>query len=792
MLLARVPSEGLSLSRVALFGTLLMLLAVSMVLAITLPARLDSLARPSMILGAAAATLALALSLFLLRYLDPERLLPVYARLGPLLWYLFAVSAQLSLYLLYLRNGLRPEHLATHRSLGRASLLIFGALIAVFCFVALTRLGITPDPAYWGEPGVPIMGWQFVLALLTGTVVFCVLLFRPASRLRVVLPLAVWGFAAAIWLSVPMDVLKNSFYVQIDPPAHTPFPYSDAGYYDSMAHSLLIGRPYQGEVPTRPLYIVFLAVLHILFGENYPHIIAAQTLVLALIPALLYSLASRLHSPPAGATVALFAIFRELTALWISSETRVSNTRTLLVDLPTLLFLLTACHFALRWLERRDVRSAFLAGGTFGLFVLLRTQSVLVLPFLFGVAALSYRLRWRKWLPAAAIFLLGTGVTVAPWLLHNYLRLGQVTFDAPFQYRVLASQYAYSGNLDIENYDFEGKSLVRVLIDFTLTDPGFVFGFIGNHFLAAEVDGLLALPLLEPYNGIFKPINLYWLSWNGQLAWPNILLLIAYLGVISIGIASAWRRWRWPGLMPLAFNIGYALATAVGRFSGWRYDLPADWVPYFYFGIGFVELLSTVALLFGANSAELNAQRAENHSSEEPLGPETNLARPALQYLLTPALCFFLIGALPWIAELPAAPRYTRTLDELVMQTADHEADTGRFLAENDDAVIIEGRLLYPRFFSRGNGLASASPWPAFAAREYPRLGFVVLNEALTHVVFPNREIPDIRYHGEDVVVVGCQRDGYVEARLIVLPGQGAWLAYAEPVSDPPLGDCAP
>ena len=120
-------------------------------------------------------------------------------------------------------------------------------------------------------------------------------------------------------------MLQNSFYAPIRPPAHVPFPNSDAGYYDSMAQSLLIGYPYLGEIPSRPLYVVFLAGLHSLLGERYDLIIAGQTLVLAIIPVLLYWLGSAIHSRPAGVIAAIAAVGREWTSLMVSSATRVSN-----------------------------------------------------------------------------------------------------------------------------------------------------------------------------------------------------------------------------------------------------------------------------------------------------------------------------------------------------------------------------------------------------------------------------------------------------------------------------------
>src|SRR3989337_3299156 len=120
----------------------------------------------------------------------------------------------------------------------------------------------------------------------------------------------------------------------------------------------------------------------------------------------------------------------------------------------------------------------------FGLLMLLRTQSLLLVPFIILAALLVLGWKNRSFHLLTSLFLLGLIVAIVPWLVHNYLQTGQFAFDAPFQYKVIASQYSYSGNLDIQNYDFEGKGLGRILIDFALKDPKFVFGFITNHFLA--------------------------------------------------------------------------------------------------------------------------------------------------------------------------------------------------------------------------------------------------------------------------------------------------------------------
>jgi hypothetical protein len=627
---------------------------------------------------------------------------------------------------------------------------------------------LTADPAYWGEPGVPVMGWQLSLAILSGVAVLVFTLARTSPpRLDAWICAALWALAVLLSLGVPLSVMRNSFYAPIDPPAYQAFPNSDAGYYDSMAQSLLIGYPYQGDIPARPLYIVVLTALHVALGERYDLIIAAQTLILALIPVAMYLLGRSLHSRMAGASVAMFAIFREFNSLLISSQTRVSNTKTLLVDLPSLLLLVVACLFTFRWFQRKDARSALVAGGVFGILLLLRTQAAFILPFVLVLSAPVYAALDAHWRRDAAAFLGAFALVILPWLLHNYLVAGKITFDAPFQFQIIASQYRYTGNLDINNIDLQGKSLPGIVLTFALRDPGFVLGFVANHFLATQIGGLLVLPLFEPYNGLLAPINMYWLNWTGNLSGLNLSLVITYLAVIAVGLGAAWKRLRWVGLLPLAFSFGYGLANGLGRFSGWRYDLPADWIWYFYFGVGAAEILVLVAVLFGA---------AYEKAFSSPHGREAS-AEPRLPIAL-PLLALVLVGATPWFAQGISSPRYAAESPAALLRQVRGDAAVQQLgvtpaqldvFAASQGAVLQVGRVLYPRYFPRDAGLASAHPWPAYAPRDFPRLGFLLLNATRHDVVLPIRPAPSDFPHASDVVVLGCQHSDYIDARLVLL-----------------------
>jgi len=762
-----IPSEGLSMARLALLGVLFLFFAGGIYLGFRVRSLdLGSFARPSFIYAAALLVWTSGLALFLLRYLNPESLLPYHERLSPLLWLLLLLGVQSVIFLSIIRNGFHPGELIRQRQVYRAGLFAFAALMVILIFAAFTKIGITPDTGYWGEPGVAILGWQLILSLFVGLVI---LLHQAhvsdtsSSRLvDLILPLGIYLVACTLWLGVPFTVLENSFYAPITPPANVPFPYSDAGFYDYLSQSLLIGTDYLHGIPPRPLYVVFLAALHFLFGQNYPAMIAAQTVVLAIFPVVLYFLAKKLHSPAAGTMVALLAIFREQVGLWISSNTRVANSKVFTTDFPTALGIALLCLVVLWWLERRDLKSTLAAGGAFGLLMLFRTQSLFILPVIFLFAWAAYGNKMRESFLACLVFMLAVGVTVLPWLTHNYTISGKFTFDDPRQVAIIYSQYSFDGNLDLSQFDPEKDNVGQRIISFTLENPGYVSRFIAAHFLNTEIGGLLVLPLIKGFDGLLAPVNMYWVGWDGSLEWYNLLLVIFYLFVIGVGLGAVWRRAGWLGLVPLGFNLAYALANGISRFSSWRYNLPVDWVVYFYFAIGIIELFHSLFILFGARHNHVTDNLLTGSLSS---GFSLRDSRLVHLFLL---LAFAVVGALPWLAKGMVQPRYTATPAQLLSRLASdvHSEEEIKTFLQQPGAVLTEGRLLYPRLYRRDEGMVSANPWPAYAVRGYARIGFILINQSMENAVFITRDLLDFP-QGGDAILLGCHREGYIEVRLI-------------------------
>ena len=69
----------------------------------------------------------------------------------------------------------------------------------------------------------------------------------------------------------------------------------------------------------------------------------------------------------------------------------------------------------------------------------------------------------------------------------------------------------------------------------------------------------------------------------------------------------------------------------------------------------------------------------------------------------------------------------------------------------------MEGRMLYPRMYRRNEGLSSANPWPAYAVKDYARIGFILINDLQYNLIFATRDLLDFP-QGADAIVLACQK----------------------------------
>jgi len=138
LVLFLVPHQGgsFSLTRLAMFGILLGFFILWMYFFARHPARWEFLIRHRSPRFRLCFAVALGLSLFLLRYLDPDRYLPYYQRLAPILFYLLVLALQFSVFTLISLYGLHRGNNPQFAPVFKSSLV---ALCIALAFCVLWR-----------------------------------------------------------------------------------------------------------------------------------------------------------------------------------------------------------------------------------------------------------------------------------------------------------------------------------------------------------------------------------------------------------------------------------------------------------------------------------------------------------------------------------------------------------------------------------------------------------------------------------------------------------------------------
>lgn len=726
------------------------------------------------------------------------------ARLAPLCDWLALLGLMLLLLLLV---GSHRELLA---ALGGESAAFrrwgwIGLTLAVLALLAdWARLHFSGDPlGSWGVPTVPLLEWQIGGAVLATLAVSLLLARLPSTRrLDLVLSLIIWAAAALIWTTQPL--IPGYFATPGRAPNHEIYPFSDGQTYDQYAQSILIGNGLMGAIPQRPLYIVFLALLHLLAGQDYLKVIALQQMALALLPVVLYWIGKTLHSRPAGVLAALLVILREVTAIHVAPFTdNISYSKLYFSEEPVALCLSAFTLFALRWAlslreggGRRWSLDALLAGGFLGMAMLIRTQSLAVLPL--ALLAALWMARRNAWAWLRGTLLLGAGVLVCilPWLVRNYPLAGGLAFDnADSQTLVLAQRYnnltfdAPIPRLTGEQEAHYSSRLVRMALQGMARDPGGAAWLVVNHWMNNEISNGLIFPVrftIQRPAELLWPDEPFWQSWDGHLTAAQGVLVLANLGLLAAGLAGAVARGGAAGWIPLWVNLAYNFSTSVFRSSGGRFLLPVDWVAVLFYAVGWAQLLAWAWALLGKPlPASWRENPVQSTSARLIPRPAGRRRRQGLA-LAGVGLAFLLVGLSLPLSERIFPQRYppespAQMGDRLaveVSQALPGEAAAALSQAMSQPgAVLLRGRALYPRYYAAGENEPKTAK-VGYTGLPYPRLVFYLAGSQNTLVVLPSDQVPAFFPNAADVLILGCPEQGFIRAAVAVVESGSAPRAY--------------
>lgn len=736
--------------------------------------------------------------------------LPYYQRLQPFAVWLFWFSIISPLFISFYSSQEDNTSVSYYSKTIKLALIIFIFLLIVWLVIWVTGLGTTPDPSYWDDHHpVPLLEGQLIFVCLGAilAVLINLLIQKTYSRkkedisnrqlfnwLDVGIFLIIWITAFMIWMQQP---IPNSYFTpRIRPPNYEVYPYSDARIHDSDAQGVLLGEVNISQrIIRRPIYALFLAGLHTLGGQDYTTIILLQVLVMALVPALMYLLVKQIGSRLVGLLLASFTILIEFNTLQVASLTTTSNTKILMTEWPTMLLMVGLVFLLVTWAGRKESGKLYplIVGGLLGALILLRSQSLVLIPFILAILFFIVNKKWKTFLSTSLLFGLGIGVLIIPWLFRNWQIIGKITFEDPRYTRAIIQRFENQVNLggisQQEELNESNSDLFGSAIQYMLKNPIEYAGFVANNFVHNELLDIYILPVRSlPVTGlesILKPVDLSWLNPENTIQTPQVILLFIYLAIIALGIAFAFTRWNIIGLIPLVIHLAYNLSNAASRISGWRFILPVQWVIGLYFCVGLVQLFVWLLIFFGFSFEKIRSTFIFQSEFKQKDG---KIGGSSLKGTISCSLALGLIGlAIPGAMQI-VPPRY-ESQDKVIL-SKELLADKNWVLVSQikaevinmlmDDQIIVEkGMAFYPRFYAANDGEPGLSAG-TYQFRLYPRFIFLLIGKDRREIMLPMQNSPQYFPNATEVIVVGrLNKDGF-EALLVNVVGESSFLYFSD------------
>lgn len=738
-----------------------------------------------------------------------------FVRISPIIIWLTFVCA-LTIAISWIEQyGLHWQRLLDVLRAQKKTLMIVLVSMTVFTLtwimIAATGMGIQLSEDYWYGTGVPILGLQILLALALGLGMFFLerSSFKFPPRSDLLLFLLIWALAAFLWAREPLQ--PSYFATGPHLPDFEFHPYSDAVTFDLASQYALIGQGINnGVFFDRALYMGFLVFLHALAGQNYAQVAALQAAIFAVFPAILYLLGKTIHSRFFGVTLAALAVLRGINSIAASNIIDLANQKQMLTDFPLVVFAAWFALMAVKWLKapNKNYPYAIWAGGIVGLAIMIRTHALFFLLFAILLAVILYWRQKLRGLIVTVLLVAAMFASILPWGTQNngtVFDIYMVRIRTVFQSRYLAS-FAPASTPD------PALPTSTALDQETVTpDPGpvpvptdnpppsnaaatkkqspTILISLTTHFLHNVVTSIFILPtslVVDDLRHTVTEAAPFWRqSWDGSLEIGTAFFLILNLLLISLGIGISWKFAKLAGLIPLGVFLFYHLANAFARTSGGRYIVPVDWVVFFYFALGLLQIILWGLSLFKLD-ADVELKKTADDGND--LSPWTWDPLKRIPWII---LIFLFIGALLPLSETLFPKRYPVQTQAELLTMLDEKGylqemgfDKATLQAVSDQWPsfrIIDGRAMYPRYFVENKGEAKKQ-YP-YLTLGYPRLAFTVIgSQGTSFVILPEDDVPYFP-NASDVFVLGCQTGQDVDALAVVVIQEETAVYVRQPVS---------
>jgi hypothetical protein len=708
-------------------------------------------------------------------------------RLRPLMIWVLLISIQALIGLIGWQARKKTEAVDAFKNAIVPGSISLGIFLLIWLFIGFTHMGVSKENSFWSKVGVPVLWPQIGIALIIAFA-FQLLLthFTKKSNKKIWLDISlcilIWLAAVILWNN--QNYVQGVFNTQPRPPTNEIYPINDSLIFDLAAQKMLIGQKMIDDVQDKPIFIAFLAFLHWLAGNSFTNFYLLQIFTYAFIPVLGYFLGKSLHSRALGIMFAILLVIKEKNAIALTNYIHVSTSKMILSEMLTTLGVLLFTLFLIKWLKNPNPTNSnlWLAGGVLGLTSLVRLNAVSILPAAVLVIGLALNFKWKPWVTASVLISVFMMVAAISWVARGVATSGNpIGFISSKtggvivsqRYNPLIEQSAPSpsepntptpGTSGVKNYLVIGRGLVT----------NYLHNLIGIT--------IMLPPSLELYKLLDEVRLPYWKTdWDGSLLPGAFWIILGVLALVALGIASAWRRWRAAGLVPLVVILGYNITAAISLTSGGRYLVPMDWCVLLYFSIGLFDATQWLLTLFGW------------HLGNQELNLEPIIAQPKKNSFSTLAagLIFLFLGAFPILMETLPAQRYPDSLNindfieanqSIPELSAQNATDNIVSLSKDPLAKNYYGRALYPRYFGENKGDSdNFEVLPLIGSTSYDHLSFYLISNAGdAPVILPTSERISPSLAGSDTWVLGCQREHYFEAMLVVFRAGDVTRVYQQ------------
>lgn len=790
--LVKEPSEiehvlafGFSVERLLIVASVLVLALFFAIITVTQYYQLISWndwinLRQKLIPYVLACSLILGIAILQVLFLFPGYQSPILfaylSRLRPVLIWLALLFMQTVIFLAYFR-GISFKWMKKLQN-NRPVVISLVTISLVWGTIATTKLGITPDNLFWNMAGVPLLSGQIWLAIWI-TLISWILRNQIIARIKgsttqlsFAIFIGIWIVTALIWVNTPLAPTFNAPGPYL--PSKGFYPFVDAASYDLGAQSAIYGRGINfGAFIDRGLLMGFLALLHRLFGQNYLAIVGVQSAIFAVFPALLYLLGKKLYSQSAGLMVATLAVLKVKNAISGGNLISTSHPKLLLTEFSTGIVLVLFSLFLVKWLMRNRLNSYALIslGASIGIGILLRQNVFFMVPvFLLLGIVWVWKQNWKRAFRDVLLVGVAFFITISPWMWRNQRVAGEPLFFLPHFNRVIEERYQPQSSLYKNRVISPPASrALRVNGIMPRAEKNGVFDqyqFIPNHFAHNIITSVLILPPSPVLDNLRHVVDNYpyWGRMTnyspGQISGFMGIFLAINLFLLAIGFGAVWKRVGFVAIVPLAVFLFYNLANAFARTSGGRYIVPVDWVVYFYYAIGLVEIIRFCISKIGFQTNDFWGGEFDNKHDEI-----RKLSWSKAGLVILPF--FLIVASLPLIELASPGAKPPQTTGALLQQmnkasfsetSGLSQPEVEEFLA-NPDAILISGRGFYPRYYSHDEGepILPGLITP-YTPREFPRLVFTLLLPDKDKSVVLPLDKPRLKFpDAAQVIVGGCQ-----------------------------------